>query len=120
MGLTRVNVRVRDLAAKGEAFEGEFLVDTGATHCMAPGDRLAEIGIEPRGKRRYELGNGEPVDYEYGFALVAFEGAETVTPIAFGPPGVEPVLGVVALEGAGFTVDPVAQTLKRLPSMPLK
>ena len=120
MGLTRVNVRVRDLAAKGEAFEADFLVDTGATHCMAPGDRLAEIGIEPRGRRRYELGNGEPVDYEYGFALVAFEGAETVTPIAFGPPGIEPVLGGVALEGAGFTVDPVTGTLKRLPAMPLK
>ena len=120
MGLTRIAVRVSDLAAEGEPFEGEFLVDTGATDSMAPGDRLAEVGIEPEGKREYELGNGEPVEYDYGFALVAFEGAETVTPVAFGPPGIEPVLGVVALEGAGFTVDPVAQALKRLPAMPLK
>ena len=120
MGLTRVTVRVSDLAATGEPFEDEFLVDTGATHCMAPGDRLTEAGIKRRGTRRYELGNGEPVDYEYGFAVVAFEGAETVTPVAFGPPGVEPVLGVVALEGAGFTVDPVTETIKRLPAMPLK
>lgn len=120
MGLTRVNVRVRDLAAEGGPFEADFLVDTGATHSVAPGDRLAEIGIKPRGRRVYELGNGEPVEYDYGFALVAFEGTETVTPIAFGPPEIEPVLGVVALEGAGFAVDPVTQTLKRLPAMPLK
>ena len=120
MGLTRIRVRVRDLAARGEPFEDEFLVDTGATHCIAPRDRLAEAGIEPEAKRRYELGNGESVDYEYGFARVSFKGAETVTPVAFGPPGVEPVLGVVALEGAGFTVDPVTETIKRLPAMPLK
>ena len=114
MGLTKVRARVSDLAAKGEPFEDDFLVDTGATDSMAPGDRLAEVGIEPRGKGRYELGNGEPVDYEYGLAIVAFEGEEAVTRIIFGPPGSEPILGVVALEGAGMTVDPVTGTLKRV------
>ena len=32
----------------------------------------------------------------------------------------EPLLGVTALESAGFTVDPASQTLKRLPAIPSK
>ena len=32
----------------------------------------------------------------------------------------EPLLGVTALESAGFTVDPASQTLKRLPAIALK
>jgi clan AA aspartic protease len=120
MGLTRVSVRVSDLAATGKPFEGEFLVDTGAMHCMAPADRLVEAGIQREAKRRYELASGDSVEYEYGFARVSFKGAETVTPVVFGPQGTEPILGVVALEGAGFTVDPVTETIKRLPAMPLK
>ncbi len=128
MGLTRIAVRVSDLAGEGGPFEDEFLVDTGATDSMAPGDRLAEVGIEPEGRRKYELGNGEPVprrvasteepgatrEYEYAFARVAFMGEETVTRIIFGPPGIEPILGVIALESAGMTVDPVTGTLKRV------
>jgi len=114
MGLTRVRARVSDLAGDGGPFEGEFLVDTGATDSMAPGDRLAEVGIEPEGRRKYELGNGEPVEYEYAFARVAFMGEETVTRIIFGPPGTEPILGVIALESAGMTVDPLTGTLKRV------
>lgn len=81
---------------------------------MAPAESLAEAGIEPEGKTKYELANGEPVEYQYGFARVAFMGQKAVTPIIFGPPGAEPILGVIALEGAGFTVDPVTETLKRV------
>jgi hypothetical protein len=40
--------------------------------------------------------------------------------VVFGPPNVEPILGVVALENAGLTVDPITKTLKRLPAKPLK
>jgi predicted aspartyl protease len=66
------------------------------------------------------LANGQPVEYEYGFARVSFLGAETVAPIIFGPPNIEPILGVVALEGTGFVVDPVSKTLKRVAAKPLK
>ena len=58
--------------------------------------------------------------YEYGFARVLFLGTETVAQVIFGPPDVEPILGVVAHENAGITIDPVTKTLKRLPAKPLK
>ena len=40
--------------------------------------------------------------------------------VVFGPDDVEPILGVTALESAGIMVDPANQTLRRLPSIPLK
>lgn len=118
--MTHVTVSVSNLEQKGKPFEAEFLVDTGALDCMGPKDRLLKAGIKPEGKRVYELANGEPVEYEYGFARFSFMGNEAVTRIIFGPAGVEPLLGVVALEDAGILVDPVSNTLKHLPARPLK
>ena len=120
MGITHVTVHVSDLAREGTPFKDEFLVDTGAVDSMAPGDRLVQAGIQPEGKSQYELANGELVEYEIGYARIAFDGAETVTPIIFGPLDTQSILGVVALESAGFVVDPVSQQLKKIPAKPLK
>ncbi len=120
MGLTHVTVKMRALTGKNRPYEAECLVDTGSVDCMAPGNRLRAAGIKPEGKAVYELANGEPVEYEYGFARVEFVGSVTVAQVVFGPPDVEPILGEVALENAGITIDPVNKTLKRLPAKPLK
>lgn len=113
MGLTHVTTTVRRLAGRGKAFEAEFLVDTGAVDCLAPAKALLKAGIKPEGKNVYELANGSPVELEYGFARVSLMGQETVTPIVFGPEGSEPILGVLALEGLGISVDPKTRSLKR-------
>ena len=120
MGVIHVTTRISNLAQDAEPWEAEFLVDTGAIDCMAPKDRLIKAGIRPEGKRVYELANGEPIEYEYGFARVTFLGDETVAQIIFGPPDTEPILGVVALENTGVTVDPVSRTLRRMHARPLK
>ena len=46
-------------------------------------------------------------------------GEITAGRVIFGPENAEPLLGVTALESVGITVDP-ANTLKRLPAIPLK
>ena len=120
MGLTYVTVSISNLTKDAEPYQAEFLVDTGAIHCMAAGDQLAKAGIRVEGKAVYELANGEPVEYEHGFARISFLGDETVAKIIFGPAGVEPILGVVALESTGLVVDPITQNLKRLHALPLK
>jgi len=120
MGLTHVTTTVRDLTRKGQPYEAEFLVDTGAIDCLAPRDELVAAGVSPEGKAVYELADGRPVEYEYGFARISFLGDETVAPIIFGPSGAEPILGVVALESMGVVVDPITKTLKRMHARPLK
>jgi clan AA aspartic protease len=116
----RVTVRVTDLTGKGDPYEADFLVDTGATDCMAPRDRLEAAGVRPEGKSTYELADGEAVEYEYGFARIAFMGDETIARMTFGPPGTEPILGVIALESVGITVDPSTRELRRMPVRLLK
>jgi clan AA aspartic protease len=120
MGLTRVTVKVSSLRESDKAVEADFLVDTGAIDCLAPGKMLKETGIEVEGKAFYELANGNSVEYHYGFAIIELMGDRTVTQIIFGPDDCEPILGVVALENIGIVVDPVSKTLKRLAAKPLK
>lgn len=120
MGILHVTTRVWNLTKQGAPYEAEFLVDTGAIDCLAPRDALKAAGVTPEGKAVYELANGQPVEYEYGFARVAFLGEETVAQIVFGPSDASPILGVVALENTGVVVDPVTKTLRRLHARPLK
>lgn len=120
MGLTHVTTSIWNLLKQGSPYEAEFLVDTGAVDCLAPGDALVAAGVAPEGKAVYELANGQPIEYEYGFARIAFLGEETVAQVIFGPSDAEPILGVVALENTGLVVDPITKTRKRLHAKPLK
>ena len=120
MGIIRITTRLVNLEKTGESYEADFLVDTGAIDCMAPESELIKAGIKVEGKEVYELANGQPIEYKFGFARVSFMGSETVTQVIFGSEDSEPILGVVALENTGIGVDPVTRTLKRMAAKPLK
>jgi clan AA aspartic protease len=120
MGLVYVPVSVKARQGSRRTYTGRFLVDTGATDSMAPGSVLTNAGIRPIGVRRYELANGSYVEYPFGLAQIEFLGEITAGRIIFGPDNIEPILGVTQLESAGITVDPVKQTLKKLPAISLK
>ena len=119
MGLTHVAVRLFN-SNSSDTYEADFLVDTGTMDTMAPASKLKKIGMQPVGKDMYELANGEIVEYEYGNAELTFMGEVVPVRIIFGPDNSEPLLGVVALETAGFIVDPKNQRLRKLPARPLK
>lgn len=119
MGLTHVTVTLLN-SNSTDTYNADFLVDTGAWDTMAPAPELKKIGIEPDGKDLFELANGDFVEFEYGSAKLKFMNEIVPTRILFGPDGCEPILGVVALEVAGFIVDPKNQTLRKLKARPLK
>ena len=78
---------------------------------MAPADNLLAAGVQPEGKAVYELANGQPIEYEHAHVWLEFLGEKTVTRIIFGPPSVEPLMGVLALESIGLIVDPLTRTI---------
>lgn len=119
MGLTHVAVRLFN-STSPNTYEADFLVDTGATDTMAPASELKKIGIKPLGKDIYELANGELIEYEYGNAELRFMNEIVPMRIVFGPDGSEPILGVIALEAAGFVVDTKNQMLRKLRARSLK
>jgi clan AA aspartic protease len=120
MGLTYVTVSLKRVGSTDGRYEAVFLVDTGATDTMAPRSALAGAGIEPAGTTTYELADGSLHEYSFGLAQIEFMGEITAGRVIFGPDGVEPILGVTALESVGITVDPATRSPKRLPAIPLK
>jgi clan AA aspartic protease len=120
MGLTHVTTTIRKLAGRGSGYTADFLVDTGAVDCLAPAKALRKAGVKVEGKKIYELADGRPIELEYGFARIWVLGEETVTPVIFGPEDSEPLIGVLALEGLGITVDPKTRSLKREAARSLK
>ena len=120
MGATHVTVTVRNPAEPHRTWEGLFLVDTGATDCLVPGQHLESIGLVPKGQRMYELADGSKIKIDITTADIEFMGEIVGGTIIYGDSNVEPLLGLTALESVGIEVDPVNQRLKRLPAVRLK
>lgn len=120
MGATHVTVRITNPADEDRFWEGLFLVDTGATDSLVPRLHLEAIGLEPRGRRVYELADGSDLSVDVTVAEIEFMGEVVGGTIIMGPDDAEPLLGVTALESVGIEVDPVSQRLKRLPAVRLK
>ena len=120
MGETHVPVLIRNPAEPQRTWEGLFLVDTGATDSLAPRQHLEAIGLEPEGKRKYELADGSEITVDVALAKIEFMGEFVGGTIIFGEANAEPLLGLTALESVGIEVDPVNQRLKRLPAVRLK
>jgi clan AA aspartic protease len=120
VGAIHVTVSLRASQKSRKKYDADFLVDMGATDCMAPAAALKRAGIVRRGRMAYELADGTTVEYDFGLAEIAFMGELTSGRIIFGPDNCEPLLGVTALESVGITVDPANRQLKRLPAIRLK
>ncbi|MCY4011701.1 MAG: clan AA aspartic protease [Gammaproteobacteria bacterium] len=121
MGIVQVTATVRNPAEPSRSWDGLFLVDTGSTDCVVPADALRGIGLVPKGRRTYELADGREETVDVTGADIEFMGDYVGTTVCFGPEeGIEPILGLTALESVGIEVDPVEQRLKRRPSVRMK
>jgi clan AA aspartic protease len=91
------------------------LADTGATHTMLPADLANRLGVmrSPR-KVRVRLADGRTPAMHLGTVLVRLRGREAGDTVLIGPRGVEPLLGVEALEAIGLAVDPRSGRLKKI------
>ena len=120
MGATHVTVTVRNPADPERAWEGRFLVDTGATDSLVPRRRLEAIGLEPWGTRTRKLADGSEVQFDAAGAAIEFMGEYTGGTVIFDDDDAEPRLGRIALESAGIEFDPVTGQLTKLPAVRLK
>lgn len=68
----------------------------------------------------YELANGREETVEVAIAEVEFMGEIVGATVGFGAAGVEPILGLTAVESVGMEVDPASQRLQRRPAVRMK
>lgn len=120
MGATHVTVTVKNPAARDRAWQGEFLVDTGAIDSLVPRQHLEAIGVEPISSRTYEMADGRRLQFDIGLVELEFMDETVGGIVVFVDGDVEPLLGLTALESAGIEVDPRNQQLKRLAAVRLK
>ena len=120
MGVTQVTVTIRNPAEPERAWDGLFLVDTGAIDCLVPRPHLEAIGLKPKGQRTYELADSSEVKLDITIGQIEFMEEIVGGTIIFGDADTEPILGVTALESVGIEVDPLNQRLKRMPAVRLK
>ncbi len=91
------------------------IVDTGATYTSLPRSVLQRLGVTPRGRRKFLLADGRPIERELATVTVRLEGEIQQTLCIVGDEGTPPLLGMFTLEGFGLGVDPVNRRLVRLP-----
>ena len=68
MGIVNTNVIVSNPANRNGRWEGQFLVDTGATDSLVPSQHLEAIGIRPEGQRTYVLADGTEIRMDIAVA----------------------------------------------------
>jgi clan AA aspartic protease len=114
MGKTYARVRVRKPGTRnGKGFEGDFLVDTGATDSVVPQSTLRRVGIRMIDRDEYELEDGSARLFGVGLAEFELEGRVTAGRVLSGPEKAEPILGLTILESLGLVVDAKRRKLRR-------
>jgi clan AA aspartic protease len=120
MGLTYITATVRPVESVGSPVTTRFLIDTGAIDCLLPASVLRQAGVEPDRSEFYELAGGRLMEFPVAYARIEFMDRVVLAEIIFGPEDSEPLMGAIALETAGLTVDPSSQTLRRRVARSLK
>ena len=120
MGIVNANVIISNPTDRNRCWEGQFLVDTGATDSLVPRQHLEAIGLKPEEQRRYLLADGTEVRMEIAIARIELMGEIVGSTVLFGDENTEPLLGVTALESLGIVIDSLNQQLKKLPAVRLK
>ena len=117
MGIMRVNAIVRNPADLQRAWEGTFLVDTGAIDCVVPRHFLDGIGLIPMDSRVYGLADGSEIRLDITGGVIEFMGGRTWKDIVMlDDDEAEPLLGVTVLESLGIEIDARNERLTKLPS----
>ncbi|MGC9346413.1 MAG: aspartyl protease family protein [Candidatus Bathyarchaeales archaeon] len=114
MGYVKVKVKVRNIHKTELEAEMELLADTGSIYTIIRRKRLEELGIKPRGKRRFKTADGRIIEREVGAAEIEILGQSVYSVVVFGEESDAEVLGVTSLEELGLQVDSTTGELKPL------
>src|SRR5439155_10821607 len=97
LGHIYAELTVRPLAGSSKSWKGRALVDTGATDTFLPASVLLKLGIQPSGRRTYELADGSEQELPIGFGVVEVLGQKAGSTLVFAGEKEEPLLGVTVL-----------------------
>lgn len=102
-----------------KAVEVDFVVDTGAVMTLLPQEAVEALGLKIFGRSIVTLANEQKIEMgRAGTISLTIAGRTMKIDCLVGPPGCEPLLGQIVLEGLDLIVDPARQTLTPRPESP--
>lgn len=115
MGLTYVNVTITNPANLTRSKRKRLPADSGALYSIIPKEVLRAVGIKPYGTETFTLADGSKIYRAVGTAFLRINDRKAPSPVIFGQKGDGGLLGVIALESLGFTIDRRTGKLKPIP-----
>jgi aspartyl protease family protein len=115
MGITYVTVSITNPANLARSRRKKLLADSGALHSIIPKQLLRSVGIKPYGRETFPLGDGSDIQRDVGTAFLHIKGRKAPSPVIFGEKSDGALLGVIALESLGFSIDPRTGKLRPTP-----
>lgn len=117
MGLTNLELTIKNPAQPEKQITEKFLVDSGAAYSVMPASVLKNLGIVPHSTRKFILADGQTVEWAVGDASFRFGDQAAAAPVIFGDKDDIFLLGVTTLENLGLILDPIRRELKPLPML---
>ena len=111
MGITTIDAKVYNPAARSHFTELKFTVDSGSGYSLVPRSVLQLLGIEPHTTKRFYLANGDAIERQMGIAGFEYLGEITAAPVIFGEDGDVALM----LECFGFVLHPFRRELHPMP-----
>ena len=96
----------------GQQATVRFLVDSGARYSLLPHDVSQMLGLMPRRRVTFTLADGTTVERAVSECHLRLPQGEGHTPVIFGEPGDEALLGVITLEELGLVLNPFTRQLQ--------
>jgi len=115
MGLTYINVTIANPVNPKRVKRKKLLADSGALYSIVPKEVLRAVGIKPYGTETFTLADGSTIERKVGTAFLHINGRKAPSPVIFGEKEDGALLGIIALESLGFTIDPRTGKLKPTP-----
>ena len=111
--MTNVRMIIKNPQQPKKQFKGEFLVDSGASYTVVPGQILQKLGVKPQREETFVLADGTTIKRKVGSVLYEFQDREAAAPVLFGEKDDSKLLGIFTLEALGLTLDPLKRTLHK-------
>jgi len=110
-----INVTIANPTNLKRARKKKLLADSGALYSIVPKEVLKAIGVRPYGTETFTLADGSTIRREVGNAFLQIDGRQAPTPVIFGEKAEGSLLGVIALESLGFSINPRTGKLRPAP-----
>jgi clan AA aspartic protease len=115
MGVSYVNVTIANPTDLKRLKRRKLLADSGTLYSIVPREILKSIGIQPYGAETFTLADGSTIRREVGNVFLRINGRQAPSPVIFGEKGDASLLGVIALDSLGLTIDPRTGKLRPTP-----